>query len=139
MAISVKTTWQDGETVFAADINRIETNIKELETGVKSKVERSEDQTIVATHTFQSSKGIKIRRSISGSWYQNQVLPLDVIINGENSAGMVFNRNDTDLAQLAFNQHGIMLRVIATNTKHTVIHTGNLDLITAAAAATLED
>lgn len=139
MAVSVKTTWQDSDTVYAEDFNRIENNVKEINTALDNKPSKSGDQTLTNFWSFQNSKGVKVKRSISSIWYHNQVMPLDVIINGENSAGMVFGRGDVDKAQLAFNQNGIVLRDISSNTKHTVIHTGNLDLITSTAPATLED
>lgn len=139
MAISTKINWQDGETVYAADLNRIENNIKEMNTALSGKATLDSQQTVTGQWSFQHSSGTKFRKSISSIWYETRLLPLDVIINGENSAGLVFNRGGTDLAQMVFNQHGVVLRVLASNTKHTLIHTGNLELISATAPAALEE
>lgn len=138
MAISTKTNWTDGETVFAADINRMENNSKELKTEVDLKVTRSADTTLTGVMTFQGADRVKIRRSINGVWYESRAVVHQLLIGSENCAGMVFNRVN-DLAQLGFNQHGIVLVDLVNNKKHTVIHTGNLDLITTASTATLED
>ena len=139
MAISTKTNWQDGETVYASDLNRIENNSKELSTNVDAKAARGEAQTITGQWSFQHKDGTKFRRSISSIWYECRVMPLEVIINGENSAGMVFNRNGTDLARFVFNQNGAMLVNLSTSDKYTIIHTGNLDLVTSVSAATVEE
>lgn len=139
MAISTKINWQDGETVYAADLNRIENNIKEINTALDAKAGRSADQTITGQWSFQNSNGTKFRKSISSIWYEARVMPLDLIISGENSAGIVFNRGGTDKAQLAFNQSGIVLKDLSTNTKYTVIHTGNLELVSSTTPASLEE
>lgn len=138
MAISIKTNWQDADVVYAADLNRIENNISEMNTTLEGKATRGTAQTITGQWSFQHSDGVKFRRSINGSWYEVRPMPIMSIIDGENTGGMVFNRNNVDLAQLCFNQYGAVLTNLSTNTKYTIIHTGNLNLITSAVPATLE-
>lgn len=138
MAISTKTNWTDGETVFAADINRIENNSKELKTEVDLKVTRSADTTLTGVMTFQGADRVKIRRSINGVWYEGRPVVHQMLIGSENCVGMVFNRVN-DLARFGFNQHGLVLEDLVNSKKHTIIHTGNLDLIAGVAPAALED